>query len=72
LEDVIGYLIAIGVILYLLTLLIVYVILPIAGILLGIGVVLLAGISAVGFVSGILVGMKNFFQIVLEAHQRLP
>jgi len=72
LEDVIGYLIAIGVILYLLTLLIVYVILPIAGILLGIGVVLLAEISAVGFVSGILVGMKNFFQIVLEAHQRLP
>ncbi len=71
-DEAIGYLIAIGVILVLLYLLIVYVILPITGILLGIGVVLLAAISAVGFVSGILVGIKNFFEIVIEAHQRLP
>ena len=71
-EEMIGYLIAIAVVLFLLYLLIVYVILPAIGIVLGIGLVILGGITLVGVVSGFAVGFKNFVEVLIEAHGRLP
>ena len=51
---------------------IVYVVLPIIGILLAIGGVILGIISLAGFVSGLGVGITNFFAVLQEAHESLP
>lgn len=51
---------------------VVYVVLPILGVLLGIGLALLGGTAVLGFVSGMFVGFKNFIDVLIEAHQRLP
>lgn len=51
---------------------VVYVVLPILGVLLGIGLALLGGIAAIGFVSGVFVGFNNFIDVLFEAHHKLP
>lgn len=71
-EEGLLYLIIIGVVLYLLYLFIVYVILPIAGFLLASGIGLMVVITGTGVVSGLFVGIKNFANILLEAHKELP
>lgn len=51
---------------------VVYVVLPILGVLIGIGLALLAGIAAIGFFSGMIVGFNNFINVLFEAHNKLP
>lgn len=65
-------LIAVIIGIYLLYLLVVYVILPIMGIILAIGLGTLACVAAAGLLSGIGVGLKNFVIVVAEAHKKLP
>ena len=37
-----------------------------------IGPIILASILGVGFIWGSVVGIKNFFEVVAEAHRQLP
>ena len=60
------------IVIYLAYLLIVYVILPITGVLLAVGVALLGGVAGAGLISGVFVGTKNFFVVLVEAHRKLP
>ena len=68
---IIGLIVAVAVI-YLVYLLIVYVILPITGVLLAVGVALLCGVAGAGLISGVFVGVRNFFAVLFEAHRKLP
>jgi len=70
-EKLFVYLIAIGVVLYVIYLIIVYIVVPILGILFAIGLLIIGGIALAGFVSGIYLGIKNFFEVLQEAHSKL-
>ena len=59
------------IILILIVLIFVYVVLPIIGLLLGIGVVIMTSIAGVGVVFGLYTGLKNFIVVFKEAHERL-
>lgn len=50
---------------------VVYVVLPILGILLAIGLLIAGGIAFAGFISGVFLGIKNFFEVLQEAHKKL-
>jgi hypothetical protein len=60
------------IVIYLVILFIVYVVIPVAGGLLAVGLALLASVAIAGFVSGVFVGFKNFFDVLIEAHRKLP
>ena len=60
-DELIGYLIGIVVVVVIIYFVIVYIVLPIVGVLLGIGVAILAIVAFAGLVSGIVVGINNFF-----------
>lgn len=64
----IGILIVIAIIIFI----IVYIVLPIIGIIAGIGLALMAGIAGWGFLNGIYVAIKNFREVIIEAHEKLP
>lgn len=70
--DDMGGLIGILIVIAIIVLIIIYVVLPILGIILGIGLVLMAAIAGYGFLSGIVVAIKNFRDVITEAHKMLP
>jgi hypothetical protein len=70
--DEMGGLVGILAVIAVIVLIIVYVVLPIIGIILGIGLVLMAAIAAWGFLSGIYVAVRNFSEVIVEAHEKLP
>lgn len=51
---------------------IVYVVIPILSVLFGIGVLITLSVAGAGFIFGLGVGVKNFFEVFTEAHDRLP
>ncbi|MBC6418157.1 MAG: hypothetical protein GDA44_04875 [Prochloron sp. SP5CPC1] len=67
--DPFGWLIVIGVILWLLYLLIIYVVLPILGVIIAIALILVASLAAFGSLVGIFVGLKNVYQQWVKGHK---
>ena len=67
-EELIGYLLLAAAAIAI----IVYVVIPIIGALLAIGGVILGVIALAGLVSGLAVGIANFFIVLKEAHDSLP
>lgn len=71
-DDGLIYILVILAVIAVVVLFVIYVVLPIIGALLGIGLILMVGIMGAGFISGIFVGIKNFFEVLFEAHSKLP
>ncbi len=63
-DDAIGALVALIVI--------VVIIAVVVGILLSVGVFLIAGVAVVGAATGVVVGAQSFFEVLKEAHDKLP
>jgi hypothetical protein len=67
-DDLAGGLAVIAFVIFVIYILVVYV-LPL---LIGVGVALAAIIAGWGFFSGMVVGVKNFKEVLKEAHEKLP
>lgn len=63
-EDAIAYLVMLGII--------VAIIVAVVGALLSVGIFILGGIAGVGVISGMVVGIQNFYNVIVEAHSKLP
>jgi uncharacterized membrane protein len=48
------------------------VVVAIIGTILSIGIFILAGIAVVGMIGGLIKGTMNFFEVLEEAHAKLP
>jgi hypothetical protein len=71
-DEAILYLALFVIIVALVVAFIIYIVIPIIGILIIIGVGIMAAVAGWGLISGIFVGIKNFFSILNEAHRNLP
>lgn len=70
-DEGMGYLIGIGIVLFLLYLFVVYIVLPIVGIVVAIGAILMTTIAGAGTVKGTYIGLKNFIKTFNEANKEL-
>ncbi len=70
-EELIVWLIGIAIALVLLYFFVVYIVLPVIGIILVISGIALAGVAVFGALSGIIIGTRNFFETLTNAHRAL-
>lgn len=70
-DEVIIYLGLLVIIIAIIIGVIVYIVMPIIGVLIGIGFVITASVAVWGLISGAFVGLKNFFEVLSEAHHNL-
>jgi len=70
-EELIGYLIGIAIVVAAIIAFIVYIVLPFVGFVLAIGALLALGITVVGALNGVFTGMIHFIEVFREAHESL-
>lgn len=69
-DNLVG-LIGILIVIALIIAIIIYVVLPIIGIIIGIGLAIMAAIAGWGFLSGVVVAIRNFREVIVEAHEKI-